>query len=91
MQIAEKTYADYELVDRMAGETNAVLKWLNQAWIPAKAYAELDRQASTGERRAHAAGSSRACERNIQKPMRKSTSRIPNSRKVGWSSSPMAK
>ena len=42
-----KTYADYELVDRMAGETNAVLKLLNQAWIPAKAYAELDRQALT--------------------------------------------
>jgi peptidyl-dipeptidase Dcp len=42
-----KTYADYELVDRMAGKTSAVLELLNQAWIPAKAYAEVDRQALT--------------------------------------------
>ena len=42
-----KTYADYELVDRMAGKTDAVLDLLNQAWIPAKAYAEVDRQTLT--------------------------------------------
>ncbi len=38
------TYADYELVDRMAGKTSAVLELLHQAWEPAKAYAEVDRQ-----------------------------------------------
>lgn len=42
-----KTYADYELVDRMAGKTSAVLELLHQAWEPAKAYAEVDRQALT--------------------------------------------
>mgnify|MGYP002135048173 CR=1 FL=1 len=42
-----KTYADYELVDRMAGKTDAVLDLLNKAWIPAKAHAEVDRQALT--------------------------------------------
>ena len=42
-----QTYADYELVDRMAGKTGAVLELLDQAWIPAKAYAEVDRQALT--------------------------------------------
>ena len=36
-------YADYELVDRMAGNTPAVLKLLNQAWGPAKAKAQEDR------------------------------------------------
>ncbi len=41
------TYADYELVDRMAGKTAAVLELLHQAWEPAKAYAEVDRQALT--------------------------------------------
>ncbi|MES2951530.1 MAG: M3 family metallopeptidase [Pseudomonadota bacterium] len=47
-----KTYADYELVDRMAGKTEAVLELLNQAWIPAKAYAEVDRLALTDMARA---------------------------------------
>ena len=42
-----KTYADYELVDRMAGKTSAVLDLLHQAWIPAKAHAEADRKALT--------------------------------------------
>ncbi len=42
-----KTYADYELVDRMAGKTSAVLDLLHQAWEPAKAYADVDRQALT--------------------------------------------
>ena len=42
-----QTYADYELVDRMAGKTGAVLELLDQAWIPAKAHAEVDRQALT--------------------------------------------
>ena len=42
-----KTYADYELVDRMAGKTSAVLDLLHQAWAPAKAHAEVDRQALT--------------------------------------------
>ena len=41
------TYADYELVDRMAGKTSAVLELLHQAWEPAKAYAEVDRQTLT--------------------------------------------
>jgi len=40
-------YADYELVDRMAGNTPAVLKLLNQAWGPAKAKAQEDRAALT--------------------------------------------
>ncbi len=40
-------YADYELVDRMAGNTAAVLKLLNQAWGPAKAKAQEDRLALT--------------------------------------------
>ena len=40
-------YADYELVDRMAGNTPAVLKLLNQAWGPAKAKAYQDRAALT--------------------------------------------
>jgi peptidyl-dipeptidase Dcp len=42
-----KTYADYELVDRMAGKTATVLELLQQAWEPAKAHAEVDRQALT--------------------------------------------
>ena len=42
-----KTYADYEMVDRMAGKTSAVLDLLHQAWQPAKACADLDRQALT--------------------------------------------
>jgi peptidyl-dipeptidase Dcp len=42
-----KTYADYELVDRMAGKTASVLDLLQQAWEPAKARAEVDRQALT--------------------------------------------
>ncbi len=36
-------YADYELVDRMAGKPSAVLKLLHQAWEPAKAKAQEDR------------------------------------------------
>jgi len=39
------SYADYALVDRMAGNTSAVLALLTQAWEPAKAQAKLDRQA----------------------------------------------
>ncbi len=46
------TYADYELVDRMAGKTGAVLELLQQAWEPAKAYADVDRQALTDMARA---------------------------------------
>jgi peptidyl-dipeptidase Dcp len=42
-----KTYADYELVDRMAGTPASVLDLLQQAWEPAKAHAEADRQALT--------------------------------------------
>jgi peptidyl-dipeptidase Dcp len=42
-----KTYADYELVDRMAGSPASVLGLLQQAWEPAKAHAEVDRQALT--------------------------------------------
>lgn len=38
------SYADYELVDRMAGKTSAVLALLQQAWEPAKEKAALDRQ-----------------------------------------------
>ena len=41
------SYADYELVDRMAGTTDAVRNLLRQAWEPAKAHADLDRQALT--------------------------------------------
>ena len=40
-------YADYELADRMAGQTSAVLDLLRKAWEPAKAYADIDRQALT--------------------------------------------
>ncbi len=40
-------YADYELADRMAGETSAVLDLLHKAWEPAKAHADVDRQALT--------------------------------------------
>ena len=43
------TYADYELVDRMAGKPQAVLDLLHQAWEPAKAAAETDRQALTAK------------------------------------------
>lgn len=39
------SYADYELVDRMAGQTQAVLDLLHQAWGPAKKQADVDRQA----------------------------------------------
>ncbi len=41
------SYADYELVDRMAGVPSAVQALLQQAWEPAKAFAEKDRQALT--------------------------------------------
>ncbi len=41
------SYAEYELVDRMAGTPSAVLDLLHQAWEPAKAFAEKDRQALT--------------------------------------------
>jgi peptidyl-dipeptidase Dcp len=37
-------YADYELVDRMAGNAAAVLALLQQAWEPAKAKAAEDRE-----------------------------------------------
>lgn len=40
-------YADYELADRMAGNTPAVLDLLGQAWEPAKAKAQEDRVALT--------------------------------------------
>jgi peptidyl-dipeptidase Dcp len=40
-------YADYELVDRMAGNTPAVLELLGKAWEPAKAKAQEDRAALT--------------------------------------------
>ncbi len=40
-------YADYELVDRMAGNTPAVLDLLGKAWEPAKAKAQEDRAALT--------------------------------------------
>ncbi len=39
------SYADYELHDRMAGTTEAVMDLLQRAWVPAKAAAEVDRQA----------------------------------------------
>lgn len=41
------SYADYELVDRMAGVPSAVLDLLHQAWEPAKAFAAKDRLALT--------------------------------------------
>jgi len=41
------SYADYELADRMAGNTAAVLDLLGQAWEPAKAKAQEDRDALT--------------------------------------------
>ena len=41
------SYADYELVDRMAGNTAAVLELLGKAWEPAKAKAQDDRAALT--------------------------------------------
>jgi peptidyl-dipeptidase Dcp len=37
------SYADYELVDRMAGKTSAVIELLTRAWEPAKAKASADR------------------------------------------------
>jgi peptidyl-dipeptidase Dcp len=37
------SYADYELVDRMAGNTHTVVDLLTKAWEPAKAKAALDR------------------------------------------------
>ena len=37
------SYADYELVDRMAGQPSAVLDLLHRAWEPAKQKAEHDR------------------------------------------------
>ena len=46
------SYADYELVDRMAGVPSAVLDLLQQAWEPAKAFAAKDRQALTDMARA---------------------------------------
>ncbi len=39
------SYADYELADRMAGTPAAVSALLQQAWLPAKAFADQDRQA----------------------------------------------
>jgi peptidyl-dipeptidase Dcp len=39
------TYADYQLVDRMAGKPDAVLDLLGKAWEPAKAKADEDRRA----------------------------------------------
>jgi peptidyl-dipeptidase Dcp len=41
------SYADYELLDRMAGTTQAVLDLLHQTWEPAKVHADVDRQALT--------------------------------------------
>lgn len=40
-------YADYELLDRMAGTTEAVQTLLQRTWEPAKAQADVDRQALT--------------------------------------------
>lgn len=37
------SYADYELMDRMAGKPSAVRDLLQQAWEPAKAFAAQDR------------------------------------------------
>ena len=39
------SYADYELVDRMAGHPGAVIELLTQVWEPAKAQAGADREA----------------------------------------------
>jgi peptidyl-dipeptidase Dcp len=39
------SYADYQLVDRMAGNTAAVIKLLTQAWEPAKKKAQADHAA----------------------------------------------
>ena len=39
------SYADYELVDRMAGQPRAVIDLLTQVWEPAKAQARADREA----------------------------------------------
>ncbi len=39
------SYADYELVDRMAGHPGAVMDLLTQVWEPAKAQACADREA----------------------------------------------
>ena len=39
------SYADYELADRMAGTPAAVSALLQQAWQPAKSFAEQDRKA----------------------------------------------
>lgn len=41
------TYADYQLTDRMARTPQAVLDLLTKAWEPAKAYADVDRNALT--------------------------------------------
>jgi len=41
------TYADYQLIDRMAGKPDAVSALLSKAWEPAKAKAEEDRAALT--------------------------------------------
>ncbi len=41
------TYADYQLIDRMAGHPQAVLALLGKVWEPAKAKAEEDRPALT--------------------------------------------
>ncbi len=41
------SYADYQLQDRMAAKTPAVLDLLHQSWAPAKAFADVDRQALT--------------------------------------------
>ena len=37
------SYADYELIDRMAGHPSAVIDLLSQVWEPAKAQASADR------------------------------------------------
>jgi peptidyl-dipeptidase Dcp len=42
-----ETYAQYELVDRMAGDPTAVLDLLQKAWEPAKARAGADRELLT--------------------------------------------
>ena len=41
------SYAEYELADRMAGTTSAVLDLLRKAWEPAKLCADADRKALT--------------------------------------------
>ena len=48
------SYADYELMDRMAGKPSAVRDLLQQAWEPAKAFAAQDRADLTAM--AHALG-----------------------------------